>query len=77
VVDAGRLYFLEGVRRLNLKDNFIADFEGVAQFLRTLNFLNELDLRGNPTAKNTPRYRDQVVMLALKLSKQADLDKIM
>ena len=40
--------------------------EEIAPFLRTMNNLSELDLRGNPIQK-TAKYRDQVVMMGLKL----------
>lgn len=53
-----------------MKNNQIFDIEEVIQFLRTANYLSSLDLRGNPVIK-TPKYRDQIVMLGLKLCKHS------
>eukprot|EP00347_Sterkiella_histriomuscorum_P014806 403359455 len=66
VADAGPLYFLENITSLNLRDNNIFDIEGVVQFLRTSNSLSDLDLRGNPVQR-VPKYRDQMIMLGLRL----------
>lgn len=51
---------------LNLKGNFISELEEIAPFLRTMNNLQDLDLRFNPVQK-IPKYRDQLVMMGLKL----------
>jgi phenylalanine-4-hydroxylase len=62
------LYYLEGISQLNLKDNQIEDMDEVAPFLRTMNYLSDLDMRGNGVTR-VPKYRDQVVMMGLKLGK--------
>ncbi|CDW88312.1 leucine-rich repeat protein [Stylonychia lemnae] len=51
VIQADPIYYLESLVQLNMRDNYIGEIEGVIQFLRTLNNLRELDLRGNPVQK--------------------------
>ncbi len=48
IVNPEKLYFLENLDTLNLRDNGIYDMEPVAQLLRTMNYLRDLDLRANP-----------------------------
>lgn len=38
-----------------------------------MNYLSDLDLRGNPVQK-APKYRDQMVMLGLKLRKNINVN---
>ena len=68
IVNPSPLYYLESVTTLVLKDNYIQEMDHVAQFLRTMNQLADLDLRNNPIQK-VSKYRDQIVMMGLKLSK--------
>ena len=71
----GPLNYLDRVFNLNLKDNLIEDFEECENFLRTMNCLQTLDLRGNAICKEV-KYRDKVVMLGLQLA-ELDSKKVM
>ena len=57
LADPEPLYFLEFVRHLALRDNFIDDINKVASFLRTMNDLTSIDLRNNPITR-IGKYRD-------------------
>ena len=58
------LYFLERLITLNLNDNLIDNFdEQVVPMLMTLQNLRNLNMHRNPVVKNTPKFRDQVILL--------------
>ena len=71
----GPLNYLDRLNKLTLKDNLIEDFAECEMILRTMNQLQNLDLRGNPIVKSL-KYRDQVVMLGLQLQ-ELDYKKVM
>ena len=52
------LYYLENLDHLNIRDNYIEDFEQqICPILQTMNILKILNLKGNPVTQIT-KYRD-------------------
>jgi len=71
VKDVSSLAYLSVLGRLSLKNNNIEAIEDLERILACLNYLTELDLRGNPVEK-IPKIRDQIVMMSPSLENLND-----
>lgn len=66
VLNPAPLRYLVSLQVLNLRDNYIGDFESVMLFLQSMRCLEKLDMRGNPVEK-APKFHDQCIIHAKRL----------
>lgn len=66
VLNPEPLSYLEQLTILNLKDNYLGDYESVQYFVKSLREITNLDMRGNPITK-VPKFHESIIVLLPKL----------